>query len=222
MLRPALHNRTPQRRAHSAFTLVELLAVIAIMALLMAVSVQIFSNTSGEARKASRDVIKAQLQQARAHAIATGNATAVVVPLFGSSGELGARAISSFEVQKSGNTYAPVVDANGNERLLQRWEILPGNTHFVPAAMISSGRPTLVDTPETLQIRYNGRPVTCHFIVFASNGQIVQPATAVHIAIANASSRGGNLVITEKAGGKPIFEFLQVNRLSGRTRSVLP
>jgi len=216
------NSRARRNRAHPAFTLVELLAVIAITVVLMAVTAGMFSNSSNQARQASRDIIKAQLQQARAHAIASGTATAVVIPVLETGRELGGRAIASFEVAKSGDRYLPATDANGNERLLQRWETLPGNFHFIPASLIAAGSPTILDAADTLETNAQGGPVTCHFIVFAPNGQIVVPASAVNIAIAKAGRRDGNLVLTERTGGKPVYEFLQVNRLSGRTRSIQP
>lgn len=222
MLRPDSNKFARRPRAASAFSLVELLAVIAIMAVLLAVSAQFFSNSSNHARQASRDIIKAHLQQARAHAIASGKTTAVVIPVLGTGGELGGRAISLFEVDKSGDVYISATDENGDERLLQRWEILPGNFYFIPASMIASSSPTIVDSPDTLQTNYKGNLATCHFIVFAPNGQIILPASAVNIAIAKATNRGGSLVLTEKTGGRPAYEFLQVNRFSGRTRSIQP
>ena len=90
------------RRA-PAFSLIELLAVMAIIAVLFAAAAPIFSDSANNARNASREIIKAHLQQARAHAIATSTATAVAIPVLASGGDLGARAISLFEVELVGN-----------------------------------------------------------------------------------------------------------------------
>lgn len=222
MLRPDPNKSVRNIRIVPAFSLIELLVVIAIISMLLAASVQIFSDTSNRARQASRDLIKAHLQQARAHAIASGNATAIAIPVFETGGDLGWRAISMLEVEKSGADYSPAIGDSGEQRLLQRWESLPGNFHFVPASTISSARPTVVDTPDRLRTSYKGATITCHLIVFAPNGQIVLPTTAIHIAIAKATSQGGALIPTEKSGGVPVYEFLQVNRLTGRTRTIQP
>jgi prepilin-type N-terminal cleavage/methylation domain-containing protein len=205
-----------------AFSLVELLAVIAIMAILLAAAVPLFADPSNSARQASREIIKAHLQRARAHAIASGSSTAVTIPVLSTGGELGGRAISLFEVVKSGTGYAPAKDDAGDEKILQRWETLPGNFHFMPSSLISSPKPTIVDSAETLLTNHKGKAVTCHLIVFAPNGQIVLPSSETNIAIARATSRGNSLAVTQKTDGKPVFEFLQVNRLTGRSRSIQP
>jgi Tfp pilus assembly protein FimT len=205
-----------------AFSLVELLAVIAIMAVLLAVAVPIFTDPSNSARQASREIIRANLQRARAHAIASGSSTAITIPVLATGGELGGRAISLFEVVKTATGYEPAKDETGSEKLLQRWETLPGNFHFMPKSLISSTKPTIVDTTETLLTNYKGKAVTCHLIVFSPNGQIVLPSSETNIAIARATNRGNSLTLTQKTDGKPVFEFLQVNRLTGRSRSIQP
>lgn len=210
------------KRRLPAFSLVELLAVIAIMALLMAVAVPVFSDPSNSARQSSREIIKAHLQRARAHAIASGSATAIAVPVLATGGELGARAITLFEVAKNGAVYEPVKDAGGVEMQLQRWETLPGGFHFMPSSLVSSPKPTIVDSAETLQTNYKGKAVTCHLIVFAPNGQIVLPSSETNIAIARAARSGSSLAITQKSKGSPVYDLLQVNRLTGRTRNIQP
>ena len=209
-------------RSLSAFSLVELLAVIAIMAILLAAAVPLFADPSNSARQASREIIKAHLQRARAHAIASGSSTAITIPVISTGGELGGRAISLFEVEKTATGYKPALDDGGVEKILQRWETLPGNFHFMPSSLISSPKPTIVDTPETLLTNHKGKAVTCHLIVFAPNGQIVLPSSETNIAIARATNRGNSLTLTQKSDGKPVFEFLQVNRLTGRSRSIQP
>ena len=215
--RPATKNRRVP-----AFSLIELLTVIAIIAVLLVAAIPMFSNSAVNASQASREIVKAHLQQARAHAIASGSSTAVAIPVLGSGGELGARAISLFEVEKAGGTYTPAKDANGDELLLQRWETLPGNFHFLTASQVSSGKPTIVDSADTLQTNYKGKALTCHLIVFAPNGQIVLPASEINIALAQAAPRGNSLAPTRKNGGSPVFDLIQVNRLTGRTRSIQP
>ena len=205
----------------SAFSLVELLAVIAIMAILLAAAVPIFADPSNSARQASREIIKAHLQRARAHAIASGSSTAITIPVLSTGGELGGRAISLFEVVKNGAGYEPAKDEAGSEKLLQRWETLPGSFHFMPASLISSPK-TIVDATETLLTNHKGKAVTCHLIVFAPNGQIVLPSSATNIAIARATRRGNSLALTQKSNGSPVFDLLQVNRLTGRTRFIEP
>ena len=70
-----------QAKGRRAFSLIEVLVVVAIIGLLFAVAVPVLSSSANNARQASREIIKAHLQQARAHAIATGNSVAVAIPI---------------------------------------------------------------------------------------------------------------------------------------------
>lgn len=212
-------NESPNFRA---FSLIELLAVISIIAVLLAVAAPIFSNSSNSNRQASREIIKAHLQRARAHAIASGFSTAVTIPILANGGELGGRAISLFEVVKNGANYEPAKDEAGEDRLLQRWATLPGSFYFIPSSLISSSKATIVEAEETLQTKHKGKAITCHMIVFAPNGQIVLPASETNVAIARAVNGGSTLTLTQKSGDAPVFEVLQINRLTGRTRSIQP
>jgi prepilin-type N-terminal cleavage/methylation domain-containing protein len=213
----------PKKPHASAFSLVELLVVIAIISVMLVAGVQVFSNSSNSARQASREIIKAHLQQARAHAIATGVPTAIAIPTLGSSNDFGARSLLLFEVEYD-EKYKPLKDSAGNERLLQRTEVLPGNFHFVSGSAISSANPTVVDLPltEVMETSYKGRNQECHIIVFAASGQIVYPGSPVNIAIAQAAKRGNSLTLTERNGNEPVFELFQVNRLTARTRFIEP
>lgn len=223
-MEPLPNNRALQNRHLPAFSLIELLAVMAIISILLVAAVPIFSNSSNNARETSREIIKAHLRQARAHAIASGTSTAVTIPVLGTGKDLGARSVSLFEVELENGSYIPIKDGDGNDILLQRAEILPGNFHFIPGSMISSDKITVVDLPETMATSYKGRIHDSHFIVFAANGQIVRPAsgTPVNIAITQAARSGNSLTPTQKNGGQPVVEMFQVNRLTGRTRPLQP
>ncbi len=221
-MRTARYIPANANRQLAAFSLIELLAVITIMAVLLAVAVPLLSNPSNSARQASGEIIKAHLQRARAHAIASGSPTAIAIPVLATGGELGGRAISLFEVVKNGTVYEPVKDGSGLEKQLQRWETLPGSFHFMPASLISSPKPTIVDTAETLRTNIKGKAITCHLIVFATNGQIILPSSETNIAIARAVKNGNSLSATQKSEGRPVYDLLQVNRLTGRTRFIQP
>ena len=63
-------------------------------------------------------------------------------------------------------------------------------------------------------------PSDVDYIVFAPNGQIDYPpaGTSIHIAIAQAD-RGQ---IADRSAGKPVIDLLLVNRLTGKTKSIMP
>lgn len=224
MMIPFSKKATTRKRLAPAFSLIEVLVVMVIISILLVAAVPVFSNSSNSARQASREIIKAHLRQARAHAIATGVPTAVAIPSLSSGKEYGARSVSLFEVGLEEGSYIPLKDEAGNDRMLQRAETLPGNFHFISGSAVASDKLTVVDLPETMATSFRSRTHENHFIVFAPNGQIVRPAsgTPVNIAIAQASGNGGSLTLTQKSGGQPVFELFQVNRLTGRTRFVEP
>ena len=206
------------------FTLIEILSVVAIISVLLVAAVPIFANSSNSARQASREIIKAHIQQARAHAIATGVATAVAIPELSSDDELGASAMTLFEVEK-GTTglYIPLTDASGNDEQLQRWEKLPGNFHFLTGTETGSTHSTVMDTAPTMDTNFK-ESISTKAIIFAPNGQIVRPAsgTAIIIAIAQGVKRNNALTLTDKNDGELVFEIFEVNRLTGRTRFIEP
>jgi prepilin-type N-terminal cleavage/methylation domain-containing protein len=211
-------------RPGGGFSLIEMLVVLVIVSILLVVAVPIFSDASNQARRASAEIIQAHLRQARAHAITSGSPTAVAIPGLASGADLGARSLSLLEVESDQGTYVPRHRAAAGDRMLQRREVLPGDFHFVSGAAIGSARPTLVDQPASMVTRQSGRELPCHIMVFATDGRVVwpPPGTPIHIGIARATRRGDSLQLTQNNNGRPVFELFQVNRLTGRTRSVEP
>jgi prepilin-type N-terminal cleavage/methylation domain-containing protein len=205
-----------------AFSLTELLAVLAIMSILLVATVPLFANSSNSARQASREIIKVHLNQARAHAISTNTSTAVVIPVIDSVDSHAARAITLLEVEDNGGSYVPLLDQEGGQRMIQRWEILPGNFYFLSAAQASSQRPTIMDESETVQTEFKGLSLVCHMIVFGPNGQIVRPSAELNVAIAQAKRSNNSLTLTEKSGSKAVVDFMNVNRLTAKTRMSQP
>src|SRR6478735_7905872 len=111
------------------FTLIELLAALTVTSILLAVGVPLFTDPSNNARKASRDILRAHLQQARAHAIATGNTTAVLLPDYADAdtgGKLSGIAEITLPTNRTGSYQV--------SKLLQRWTRLPQNIYFLNQA----------------------------------------------------------------------------------------
>ena len=203
-----------------AFSLMELLVVIAIISLLLVAAYPIFTNNSNSARNASREIIKGYLQQARAHAIASGNATALAIPTLSSDPELGAHALSLVEVENSTGAYLPIKDNQGKDRLIQRFGKLSGNFHFLSSTQVTTAQPTVLEEGANIVVSFGARTLDCRAIVFSPNGQIVQPpsGTPVTIAIGQGAERNGALLLTDKNDGQPVFDLLQINRLTGRAK----
>lgn len=205
----------------------EVLAVVGILALLVGVAVPIFGSLSGNAKQVSREMIKAHLQQARSRAIASGNRVAVVIPAASSNSEISGGALSLIEVTNVGGAYIPVrEDPNDPSSpvlpLLQGWEMLPGNIRLVPRSLTSSARDTIADQAETISVKYRNSTVACNFIVFSQNGQIIFPNDSLCIAIAQAVRAGEVFRMTEMSDRGPVFDMLEVNRLTGAIRLTDP
>lgn len=207
----------------SAFSLIELLIVMTIVFSLAGIAVSGISNSSQNARQTARDIVKAKLQQARAHAIATHTLTALIVPVR-SSGKNGLHEISMIEVERRNGGYVAVENKNGDTVLLQRWSKLPENFHFVTNTMIGSDLPTVVDEEETLTLHQHEHEMECHAVVFAPNGQITWPlaGASIHIAIAEVAHRKQSFRISQTSSHKPIFDLFVVNRLTAKARNLKP
>lgn len=196
---------------------------MAILLSLAGIAANGISHSSQNARLNTRDLVKAKLQQARAHSLANHTYTAMVIPVR-SSGKNGLHEITILEVERMDEGYAPVENENGDAVLLQKWTKLPGNFHFVTSTMIGTDLHTVVDEEETLTLFQKGRVTECHAIVFAPNGQIRWPidGSPIHIAIAEAARQGGAFRMTRISNHRPVFDLLVVNRLTAKTRNVTP
>ncbi len=207
----------------SAFSLIELLAVMAILMILAGITVSGICDSSHNARQISREIVKIHLQQTRAHAIATRNQTALIIPVR-ESGKSGLRTISLIEVEKVDGSYVPMEKKDGSTAPLQRWMELPKNFHFVTNTMIQSEQRTVLDYEKTLIISQRGIEIECHMIVFTPNGQIAYPFSGepIHIALAEVARNRNSFQISEISNHKPVVDLLLVNRLTARTRSMKP
>ena len=203
----------------SAFSLIELLAVIAILTILAGIAIPVLSNSSQNARRTSREIVKNHLHQARAHAIATRNHTALIIPVR-ESGANWPCVMSLAETKKKNGKYVPIENEHGSSSPLQRWTKLPRNMDLIPNAMLECELMTILDHEEKLNILDRGKETECHMIVFAPNGQIDYPpaGTTIHIAIAQVD-RGQ---IADRSDSKPVFDLLLVNRLTGKAKSITP
>lgn len=207
----------------TAFSLIELLVVMAIVMILAGMAVYGLSDSTQNARRTSRELVRAHLQQARAHAIATRSQTALIIPARGSA-KLGLRAMSLIEVEHIDGRYVPVKDEDAETVLLQRWEVLPQNFHFVTKSMIEADQPTVVDHEKTLTIQYHNHEMECHMMVFTPQGQMIVPSSGapIHIAIAQVARKRETFRIGHDSDHKPVFDLLLVNRLTAKTRMITP
>lgn len=214
----------PSIRHHSrnrpGFTLVELLSVIVIVTLLMLAGVPLLSDSSTNGRQTSREILRAHLQQARGHAIASGRTTSVIIASHDAATPRSGGLITIAEVEAlpAGTTPFKVT------RQVNRWSILPENIFFLSRNVTKSPRETLMDTPAIIDAEYQKKPVTCHAVIFSPDGRITHPADGgpLALAIGKGKDSSGGIIATQKSGDKVVFDFLRINRLNARARLIDP
>jgi prepilin-type N-terminal cleavage/methylation domain-containing protein len=204
-----------------AFSLVELLVVMVILAILLIAAAPMFLKTSARARQTSREIVKGHLMRARSHSIATGGNTAVIFADYAAEAGVAGKMLGIAEVEWKTDTTGTGKSAYRVTNLLQRWEKLPGQVMFLNQKITGNGKPTIMEETTKLATTVNKKAVTGTFIVFAPSGEIIYPADkAIEITLGSANLVNGTVVATEKTGNTTSYDLLQVNRLTGRARLI--
>jgi prepilin-type N-terminal cleavage/methylation domain-containing protein len=214
--------RHPRR---AGFTLIEVLVVISIIVILFAVGVPLLSDPANSARKSSADILRSALQQARAHSIATGSYTSVLLPSYAADAETGGKMIGFAEVEADPSAAAKFKVT----RLVQRWTQLPEQIFFFDRNTANIPQNTLMDLGASSQITadYRKRPVACSFIIFSPNGQILQNTNSTNTAkllvgLGKGTLKNGSVTPTQRSSNQIVFDLFQISRLSARMRQVDP
>jgi prepilin-type N-terminal cleavage/methylation domain-containing protein len=203
----------------NGFSLIELLIVITILAILLGVIAPVFMKASLKARQIAKEVVQGNFTRARSHAIATGIPTAVIVSQY-QSGAQGGKAIGIAEMKTPAEDVDNPVPQYQVSRVLQRWDVLPGNMLFLSRQLVNAPFASIMDETLSVNTILAGNPVNATFVVFSPSGQIVHPSDKpIEILLGPARlNGGGNVELLERANGQPSFDRLQVNRLTGKVR----
>jgi type II secretory pathway pseudopilin PulG len=207
-----------QRERLSAFTLLEILLVIGIIAIMMVLLVPaVTSLAKSNGRKAAIANLLGGIEQARAEAIKSGQATYVVFPTFAS----GAQSTLDRYNYKSYAIFEDDAANPGSVKQLTAWKSL--STGVALRAAGTAALSNLAD-PATLtpSVAFSfapdpsAAPLKC--FKFNSNGEVQAPAANVLLGVFEGYVDNGSEVATTKDGsGNPsAVEYLTVSQFTGR------
>lgn len=210
------------RRRNRGFSLTELLVVMVIMMILLVAAAPVFMKSSQRARQSARELVSGHLQRARSHAIATGTSTALIIPDYNAGNDIGGKMLGIAEVKWISDP-TPTGGAYEIQKMLQRWESLPGSMLVMPQTTAAHPRPTIMEQALRSPMTISGKSITGAVIVFSPTGQIISPASGtIEIVLGQGTVTGGQVKATEKSGNQVSYDALQINRLTGRPRQLDP
>ena len=213
-----------RRQGQAGFTLLELLMVLGIIAVALAALVPAVTSLSkSNGRRAARDSLVGAIEQARAEAIKSGQATYIVFPTFtsGTQSTLDRYNYRSYAIFED-NAASP-----GNVKQLTDWKPFPTGVALRAAGNASlsgNSAPTASPTPPPPTPTFSFTPDTTataqyQYLKFNSNGELQVPAANVFLAIFEGYVSNGTEVATgpKDASGNPYAaEYIMVSQFTGR------
>jgi len=208
----------PQRERASAFTVLELLVVLGIIAIMLVALVPAVTSLSKAAgRRAARDSLLGGIEQARAEAIKSGQPTYVVFPTFGAGtaqatlDRYNYRSYAIFEIDP----------ATGVAKQLTDWKSFPAGVALRAAgtaALSNLADPATLIPPVTFSFTPDTSATPFRCLKFNSNGEVQTPAANVLLAVFEGYVYNGSEVATTKDGsGNPsAVEYVMVSQFTGR------
>ena len=201
----------------AAFSLIEMVAVIAILVALMTAGVSLLNGTGAQSRRTGTDMMAGLIEQARTKAITSRS---YVILAIAEPGDLPAGdercRIGMFRIEGS---EAPTSLDNVNAVLLNRWQLLNTGVVLIPGSVDDVENP--LDLPQ-ITINYGGTKnlsVEVHAIAFNPRGGLHLPVGSAPIAlrIAEGNYRNGIATPYERGTQKSITENrLRIGRVTAR------
>jgi hypothetical protein len=205
-------------REQSAFTLVELLAVVGIMGLLAAVAVPALKGLTGSGgRKQALSQLMGALEIARNTAISTGTNAAVIFPdsTF-ASGEAYKYRSMAVVAWNATNSATPAT-------MVGSWIVLPQGISFLPKYLKTNTTTNMISVTANIQIppKTNSTAITCPGIIFQTDGGLLETNS---IPLAGVAFFEGTITDTDTTNPTTKmtnFETVRLTRYTGRALPTL-
>ena len=205
-------------RRNTAFTLIELLVVMGIIAVALAALVPAVTSLSkSSGRRGARNSLLGGIEQARAEAIKSGQATYVVFPAFtsGDQSTLDRYNYRSYAIFEDDAAHP------GNVKQLTDWKSFPTGVALRAAgtaALSNLADPAALTPPVTFSFPPDAGATPFKCFKFNLNGEVQTPAGNVLLGIFEGYVNSGSEVATTKdANGNPsAVEYVMVSQFTGR------
>ena len=216
----------PKLRERSrAFTLLELLVVIGIISILLVAVIPAINLTKSSGRKGAISNLLGAIEQARAEAIKTGQATYIVFPTFtiASQTTLDRYNYKSYAIFEDDPTTNPI-----SQKQLTNWKTLPTGVAIRSKAGSSESITNLASTSTMFAFTPEaGTTAAFYYIKFNANGEVELPPVppsnitlAVFEGFVDPTS-AEVVTSTKDATGEPAArESITIARLTGRAERV--
>ena len=197
------------------FSLIEMVAVIAILVTLMTAGVSLLSGTGAQSRKAGTDLLSGLIEQARTRAITSRSKVLLAIAEPGTlpAGDERCR-IGMFRVDES--TASPPVTTYV---LLNRWQTLNTGIVLLPDKDSPTNALNTKKIPLTYRAGNKDLTINVYAITFNSRGGLAFPegSTPIELRIAEGGYRSGEPQPNKPAGQSKIPENrLKIGRVTAR------
>ena len=208
--------RTNRSDSDKAFTLIEMVTVIAVLSILLMAGVSILGGTAAQARKAATDLLAGMVEQARTSAITTRSEIILAIAEPGDLPGSDERCrLALFQIE----SWPESGDGPIKARLMNRWRSLDTGVVLLGGEVDGLANP--LDSRQR-KIQFgpdHSKEVEIHLLVFHSRGglRIPEGSTPVALRIAEGAYRNGVASPNRRGDAATIAENqLRIGRVTAR------